>query len=618
MGTVRGSTALTVRISFVIAALGLAGASFAQGTQTGSNGFYDVAVNANGTYTARTGSLHPGPNGVNVLYGGSTLTPGTTWNTVRSYATSTEYVMRGAAAGTSLPFSCTDLGSVATVAMSPLVDPGGGTSGVRSVWQVASGADRFRVTQEVNAEGATFESSVVRVTLCIRNDGAAPASYGLRMQWDWQVDGNDGPFFGERPPNPPLEPLRSTETDFVEPVFGSYDISDTQRPSVTLPTYRVGGTVNEPLLSPPPTHPSLVQYIGWSSANSRCFQTPNTGATIGSESWFLPTDSAVNYFWGEMAGNAVSLAPGEEFCATQYLFVFTIEPPPLCSVTPVLDAGGACAGDAATLSGASSYSSDCSGPLEYQFTDELGAVVQGWSADPDVDVTTAGVYTLEVRCATDPSCRDSAQASVKMETPPDAFAIAVTDADPCNPGLLVSWTGDWSGPAWGSNGAGTFTLRRSDVSCADARTQPPLASGLTEPSYIDLTATGGVSYSYLVTAEAATSAASCPPGPERGAPFSEACVSAPAIDDLPAPLPESVGPALRVRKAGVLPVLHWPTAPPLRAGEFDVVLSSLDPRTLGQLATGITTLEHQDDPALGRLIFYKVLRSNACGFVSSD
>src|SRR5262245_57557794 len=68
---------------------------------TGGNGFYQVAVEAApagvgiGAYTVTTGAMHPvvGSLGMqNILFGGGS--PGTSFTTIRSYTSGTDYVQR--------------------------------------------------------------------------------------------------------------------------------------------------------------------------------------------------------------------------------------------------------------------------------------------------------------------------------------------------------------------------------------------------------------------------------------------------------------------------------------------------------------------------------------------
>jgi hypothetical protein len=870
------------RLALVLA-LGCAVTAGAQ-TTTGSNRIYDVAINVTGEYTARTGPDHPGAVGQNVLYAGQSLTPNTSYNAVRSYDSRTDYVLELTPPSMSSGgFACRSINTVSARTVEAILT-GPTRTGTRVIWAINNGVDLLTVRQEVNAQGTTFENSAIRVSICITNDGPVDAHVGVKYEWDWQIGGCptcDGAFIGLRPPDPPLEPFEGVERDYPLPGFEFYDVCDSATPSITPCLYRVAGTVNGPVLTPPPIAPELVQYIQWQTAYDTCFTAATAGRTIGNN------DSAVTYYWGASEGTALQLNPGETTCVTQYLFVFLVEPPPLCSLVASLQGGDACAPSTVTLDASGSNDPDClagleyrfldpfgnvvqdwstdptaeadatgtwsmdvrcssntncddsastfvqvyavdaqlaggsacppsavtldasasaapgcSGPLEYRFLDPMGSVARDWDATATFDVTDAGTWTVEVRCqarpecwdgatadasfnatdarlqgggacapgsvvldasastapgctgaleyrffdpsmnlardwmadpthpadvagtwtvevrcstaiacsstatadvtigapsarllggagcdgpvtldassstapgcagplefrftdplgnlaqdwsttatldageagtwtadvrcSTDTSCVASTVADVLLETRPLPFLVGVRDVDPCNVGLLVSWTPealpDWEGAAWGTNARGTFTVRRSEVSCADAAAQPPLATGLTLPRFVDLATQPGTTYWYHVTAEAALPAAACSPGPERGAPFRDSCTSASTLDEVSPPVPADIGALLRVTKPAGLPRLNWQTPPPpdppdpLPLGLSDIVFRSVaDASNLVPYATEVLSLQYEDQEPLidgaYDVIFYEVFRANECGVLSLE
>src|SRR4051794_33885040 len=111
---------LCIAALMLVGALGVARPASAA-TQTAGNGVYNVHVDdANGQYTATTDAAHPSGAGLNVLYGDGS--PGTSFNSLRSYTTATNYVQNGNLG----PFSTTaPLGS--TGFRTTYVLPGGQT-----------------------------------------------------------------------------------------------------------------------------------------------------------------------------------------------------------------------------------------------------------------------------------------------------------------------------------------------------------------------------------------------------------------------------------------------------------------------------------------------------------
>src|SRR5204863_5756628 len=141
--------------------LALASAASAQGNG-GGNGYYDVAVLLTGEYTARTGNLHIQPR-ANIFYGGTPLSPGTTWNSVRSYRSNREWVLLDTAFGqpvASTGFTCDDINHEDRPTSAYLRDSSDVITGVQTKWVIRSGVDDLEVTQEVNAEGVTQDTSV--------------------------------------------------------------------------------------------------------------------------------------------------------------------------------------------------------------------------------------------------------------------------------------------------------------------------------------------------------------------------------------------------------------------------------------------------------------------------
>lgn len=592
----------------------LAAAPLAAGAQSlGSNDIYDVAVNATGEYTARTGAGHPTP-GLDVFYLGILLTPATTWNSVRSYDSSREWVLRTTPSGATPGFACDDINARGTGVQTPLVDGGGRPTGVRTAWQISDSLDDLEVVQEVNAEGTTYVDSVVRVTLCITNNGIANASVGMRYQWDWQIAANDGPFIGIRPPYPPNEPFLANEQDFLNPTFDFYDVSNTQNPTINPSIYRVGGTVNAPAQSMGPTPPELVQYASWPGAVARCFTYRTTGAVIAPDP---PGDSCVTYYWGATPATSILLAPGETWCASQYVFVFDDVPPPRCMVSASAAGGATCDDTMITIDATGSWATDCAGVIEWRFTDGAGRLVQDWSTNPYHVATTTGTYQIEARCSTDTACFDVTYADVIIEQRPILRGGSAIDLASCNLGLEVTWDeAVWPDPAWG----GVYDVYRSEMSCADALLQPILRSGVLGTSINDDGTLQGRSYYYVIVAESATLAMSCRPIGPRGGAITTYCIG--PVDDVADPTPPMhfCWP-LRVHHAGDAVTLDWSLGRSLQPGEhLHVLKRSGDAAGAFSLvnAEGETGTTWSETDLTARVQFYDVRVANQCEVSSAD
>ncbi len=295
-----------------------------------SNGIYDVSVEdategtGIGTYTVSTGAAFPQPN-QDVLFDGATHNPWSSYLTVRSYTTSTDYVTT-----TSIPTSNLDFAVVSIVSTA---------TSVTIMWSVSPAVympDFLNITQVTAIEGTTVSDSRVRVTTNVTNTGNESVRIGIRYLWDLMIDGADGSWFAERSPN---APWISTENEWALPIFESYETTN----DPANPIFTIFGTVTGPTtFTPPPTPPDLLQFAAWGSKPAPgvydyAFDFTPSGRTIAGAG----NDSAITYLWGNNETNAIELLPNETVSKTQYLSVLPGGPPtppltPTCTPMPVV------------------------------------------------------------------------------------------------------------------------------------------------------------------------------------------------------------------------------------------------------------------------------------------
>lgn len=253
------------------------GKSITGGTLTAGNAFYKVHVEdvpgfGVGLYTITTGPAHPAGSGLNVLFGGGS--PGTTFNTIRSYTSGTDYVQ-----------DTQNKSSVNTVVS---LDPFGtatpiGTTGFRTTYMLPgppTTPDALTIISDVKVNGTTFEDSTIEVTTDVINDGNSSVTIGIRYLWDFQIGDDDGPTFQQINPN---SAVRVNEAEFIGPAFMQYRIEDNDvNPSP--PTFFIFGTVTGPA-TVTPTPPDLLQYVCWPDAFDTSFgytvdQTRDIATTV--------------------------------------------------------------------------------------------------------------------------------------------------------------------------------------------------------------------------------------------------------------------------------------------------------------------------------------------------
>ncbi|MEI6084604.1 MAG: hypothetical protein WCS70_09915 [Verrucomicrobiota bacterium] len=272
-----------------------------------SNGFYTVFVSTGanaGQYTIATGPQHPSGAGLNVLFGNGT--PGTSYNTIRSFSSGTDYVQRTTPLGTLLgPFGV----------VTPI-----GTIGYRTTYTLPGPPvtpDKLVIIQDLKINGSNFSNSTVEITTTILNSNATSTAIGVRYLLDTQVGADDGPTFQAVSPS---GPTRTTETEFNLPTFTAFRIQDNDsNPSV--PLFNVFGTVTGPAtVIPNPSHPTLLQYVGWSAAQNNPFNYSTGSGTSVAVAGGI-NDSAVLYFFGNSDANALVMPAGGSRKVSASLFL---------------------------------------------------------------------------------------------------------------------------------------------------------------------------------------------------------------------------------------------------------------------------------------------------------
>jgi hypothetical protein len=328
-------------VLFLAAMIALTSLSFAEpadsksdmlshGTVTATNSIYDIFVQdipggGVGQYTVRTGPAHPvtvsSGSPQNVLYGGQSGLPGTSFNTIRSYTTGTDYYQ-----GVSVPTS-----AFTTISLDPVMTPGIsttvtplGTTGYRTVYTLPGPPvtpDSMTIMQDININGTTFNNSSVEVTTTV-TPWVTATEIGIRYLWDFEIGNDDGPPFAERDPD--VAPT-IYEADFAPPGFSYYRIEDNDI-NIPVPFFDVFGTTNGPgAVTPPPTPPDLVQQAAWPLSFYTAFNyTTNPLLDVATTSapyrGFAGGDNAVHYFWGPDPASAITILPGHSVTVSQSIF----------------------------------------------------------------------------------------------------------------------------------------------------------------------------------------------------------------------------------------------------------------------------------------------------------
>jgi hypothetical protein len=276
------------------------------------NSIYQVYVSNSGNvgqYTATTGPGNPAGNGLNILYGGGS--PGTSFSSIHSYTTGTDYTQARSVNGS---VDLSPYGSVSAI----------GTTGFQTTYTLPgppTTPDKMTIVQVFNVSGTTFNDSHIDLTTTVTNTGTTPISIGVRHELDWQIGSDDGPTFQAQNPN---GSVLHFESDFLNPTFQYFRIEDNDV-NPHPPTFDVLATVAGPSnLVPTPTPPTRTVYAYWPNAVGSSFAyTANPACQVADQSGSgggCHNDSAELQYWGDTAGDAISLAPGASSTVSMSLF----------------------------------------------------------------------------------------------------------------------------------------------------------------------------------------------------------------------------------------------------------------------------------------------------------
>jgi len=276
-----------------------------------------------------------------------------------------------------------------------------------------------------------------------------------------------------------------------------------------------------------------------------------------------------------------------------------------------------CEGETAVLDGTGVGLLDCSGEAVHEWLD--GATLVGTGPVLEVMPLDTTTYTLQVSCSTDPECFHEEEVTVSVEKPPVAGAAVARDLAECNLGVEVSWD-----PAtFRESGTGVYNVYRSELSCADALSRPPVVTGLTGTRWVDEETASGGSYVYVVEAEDSVVARACSPtGADHAGPAASLASSCTArVSEAELEFPAGVGATLRAAHDGDLVTLSWDAARGLLAGEhFHLLKTSTDPAGSYRRVNPESDLarSHVETDTSSRVQFFDLRVANECELQSLD
>ena len=316
--------------------------------QIAGNSFYQIVVERGlgvgvGLYSVRTGSLHPVTLKLqgkqDVLVGGGKQVPATSYTTIRSYSSKTDYVQSELAVQDQThrivwldSLFINDQEIVPdTVYFKPIYSDSDSLTGycvkyslpgLKRPSSTAVIRDTMEITQIINVHGTSFDDSWVEITTLLENTGTLPLTAGIRYLWDVAVAGDDGPLMttlGSKGSS--LFETAHTRLDFAYIKLHANDKIKAQPPGYDI----FGSALTLAGLRRAPFQPVRLQQVSWPRAFFRSFDylvtdtldvtspnDPHAGQNGG--------DNAIQYFWGERPETALTFWPGQTIKVTQALF----------------------------------------------------------------------------------------------------------------------------------------------------------------------------------------------------------------------------------------------------------------------------------------------------------
>lgn len=266
-----------------------AGASTATGdSPAAGNDVYRVFVEDTsghdgiGVFTIATGPGHPLGEGREVLFGRDG--PGdaaTSYMTLRSYTTGTDYVQTMSAPSSGNPVvRLEEFGTVEAI----------GSTGYRTTYELpgAGAPDSLRIVSGITVSGSALSGSSVRIATTITNAGDFPVEVGLRYLLDVAPGGDDGPML-----------LASGAAHTAERTFNpAPDSVGVEGASASLRVDAPGGS-----------GPDTLKYAYWPDASSSAFDYTTKGRNIASPGGL--DDAALLYYFGAERAAAIRIGAGE-------------------------------------------------------------------------------------------------------------------------------------------------------------------------------------------------------------------------------------------------------------------------------------------------------------------
>ncbi|NPB03920.1 MAG: hypothetical protein GXO39_05855 [Thermotogae bacterium] len=293
------------------------GCSYVADTYKVSNGYMEWLLDISngssddmGSYTARTGTLHTDPL-VTILYGADLPSVWSSFTTIRSERSNTEYITTN---DTPTPSPGYTVLSVLPYTTQVICNESGPIKSVTFVYNLTNGGDNLTVKEIFWVMGSNSDNTRLWHKTIVRNDDVLPTTIGVRWQYDTHLRDTDHPAHYQCDYYPAFSLSCGPQIMYeavLSPIPNTFDYlrtSDTDPPSGLYHIFAVYEQgPDSGIVSPP----DMVYHAYWVDAYNHTWTWSLAGQNISLGSGM---DNAFVYFW-----DPVTLLPGDSAVYYSYI-----------------------------------------------------------------------------------------------------------------------------------------------------------------------------------------------------------------------------------------------------------------------------------------------------------
>jgi len=257
-----------------------------------------------GTITAATDTLHPRGTDISLLYAGASHDPWSSYLTVRSYRSNTDFVTRYSGCTTQTGYTVTQMDPY--FVGSYMIK--GNEDSVVTIWDGLP--DNLRVEQHIYALGTTVSDARIQVMTHVINKSSQNRTVSVRYEWDIHIFDTDAPYLRAYK-NTGWSGWYGSEKHWWTDSLGLY-YEENQNPLIGVPLWHYISCTWAPW-PPDPIDPDTFFFVRWPLAYGSAF--PVNYMADGRDSLGRNLDDCVVFMWVQR-----TITPGDTLTVVEYLW----------------------------------------------------------------------------------------------------------------------------------------------------------------------------------------------------------------------------------------------------------------------------------------------------------